>query len=243
MSKILITGAAGNIGQGLVKHLQAAHELTLVDIDFSEFPLSINAPHQLVTRDLTQLADWRDLLTDIEYVIQLAGNPDREAKWDELINLNYVLPYNLFQAATESPALKRIIFASSIHASEGYPDDVQIKVEDQNRPDSLYGLSKLYLENLAHYFAYAHNIESIGIRIGDYKLKAKLDPSIMDAYGRAEYLSENDMNHLIDCCLQAELVEPHLIVNGISNNTFKRLNIESARQKLNYHPQDNAFEL
>lgn len=243
MSKILITGAAGNIGQGLVKHLQASHELTLVDIDFSAFPLTVKAPHRLITRDLTQLLDWQDLLTDMEYVIQLAGNPHQDAEWDDLLPLNYVLPYNLFQTATQSATLKRIIFASSIHASEGYPDDVQIKVEDQNRPDSLYGVSKLYLENLARYFASAKQIESIGIRIGDYKLDAKLDPSTMGDYGRAEYLSENDLNHLIDCCLQAELDEPQLIVNGISDNTFKRLNIESARQKLGYQPQDNGFEL
>ena len=74
------------------------------------------------------------------------------------------------------------------------------------------------------------------------KVNKKTYAKTTDKNGMAMYLSKRDMNHLIDCCLKAELQEPFLLVNGISNNTFPRLSIDEARVKLNYQPQDNAFE-
>ena len=59
----------------------------------------------------------------------------------------------------------------------------------------------------------------------------------------AMYFSARDMNHLVDCCLKAELDEPYLLVNGLSNNTFKRLSIDEAKTKLGYQTKDNAFEI
>lgn len=243
MKKILITGATGVIGTNLTKHLKDTHDLTLVDIDFSDFPEELKEGVTLIKRDLTLLSEWDGLLDGIEYVIQLAGNPDAEADfYDELVGMNYFLPQNLYQTAAEAPSVKRIIFASSIHASDAYPDNVQVKTTDQVRPDDLYGVSKAYLEALASYYSFKKNIESIGIRIGDYREDdSKIDPNA-DTRALAAYFSAKDMNHLIDCCLGATLEEPYLLVNGLSNNTFPRLDIESARVKLGYKPEDNAFE-
>ncbi|GEK90553.1 NAD-dependent epimerase/dehydratase family protein [Alkalibacterium kapii] len=243
MSKILITGATGTIGTQLTKHLKDAHDLILADIDFSSFPSYLKDNVEIKQVDLTKLDAWEGLLDNVEYVIQLAANPDPDADfYDELVGLNYVLPQNLFESALHASELKRIIFASSIHASDAYPDNVQVKTTDQPRPDDLYGVSKVYLEALASYYAFNKGIESIGIRIGDYKTDdQELDPDT-DFYGKAMYFSARDMNHLIDCCLKAELDEPYLLVNGISNNSFPRLDIYSAQLKLGYKPQDNAFE-
>lgn len=243
MSRILITGATGIIGTKLTEHLKNEHDLILVDIDFEEFPDELQDGVTIIEKDLTDRSNWEGLLNDVEYVIQLAGNPDPEADfYDELVDLNYVLPQNLYKEALEAKKLKRIIFASSIHASDAYPDNVQVKTTDQVRPDDLYGVSKAYLEALASYYAFNHGIESIGIRIGDYKGDdSELDPkgSVRDL---AMYFSARDMNNLVDCCLTANLEEPYLLVNGISNNSFPRLDIESAKVKLGYQPQDNAFE-
>ncbi len=243
MSKILITGATGTIGTNLTKHLKDKHDLVLVDIDFETFPENLKKGVEIIQEDLTDPGNWNGLLDDIDYIIQLAGNPDPEADfYDELVGLNYVLPQNLYKEAVKAKSLKRIIFASSIHASDGYPDGVQVKTTDQVRPDDLYGVSKAYLEALASYYAFKEGIESIGIRIGDYKSDdSELDPD-SDFNGMAMYFSARDMNHLIDCCLDATLEEPYLLVNGLSNNTFPRLDIHSARVKLGYKPQDNAFE-
>jgi uronate dehydrogenase len=243
MSKILLTGATGIIGTHLTEHLKDDHDLVLVDIDFEDFPQELQEDVTIIEKDLSDPNEWEGLLDDIEYVIQLAGNPDPEADfYEELLDLNYVLPQNLFKEAVKAPQLKRVIFASSIHASDAYPDDVQVKATDQVRPDDLYGVSKAYLEALASYYAFKQGVESIGIRIGDYKGADSELEADADVKSLAMYLSKRDMNHLIDCCLEAELEEPYLLVNGISNNSFPRLDIYDARVKLGYHPQDNAFE-
>lgn len=244
MSNILITGATGTIGIQLTKHLKDQHNLTLVDIDFSNFPKELTDGTKVIETDLVDPKNWDGLLDRIEYIIQLAGEADQESEfYGDLLEFNYKLPHNLYEEAAKSKELKRIIFASSLHITEAYPDNVQVKVTDPIRPANLYGVSKAYLEGLASSYAHVNGIESIGIRIADYKEDDNELDEDMDKNGMAKYFSAQDMNHLVDCCLEAELEESFLVVNGISNNTFLRLSYEEARVKLGYQPQDDAFEI
>lgn len=243
MAKILITGATGSIGKNLAKHLQPNHELVLVNRSFDDEEKELFKEMEIKELDLVEQNSWDGLLDDIDYVIQLAGQADATAGfYDSLLDLNYKLPYNLFEAASKSSSLKRVIYASSIHASDAYPSNVQVKISDTPRPSDLYGVSKVYLEALASYFAFEKGVESIGLRIGDYKEDDSEFDSDADVSGLAMYLSNRDMCHLIDCCLKAELKEPALVVNGLSNNTFPRLDIDQARVAIGYQPKDNAFK-
>ena len=244
MANILITGAAGRIGTRVSQHLSGRHALTLVDLSFEGFPSHLMENETIIQTDLTVQSNWEGLLEGIDYLIQLAADPSPEAEfYGSLLELNYQLPYNLFNEALHSPSLKRIIFASSIHAVDAYPEDVQVRVEAVPRPNDLYGVSKVYLESLASFYAYVHGIQSIGIRIGHYTQEETELPEKMNRRDLSTYLSAKDFNQLIDCCLAAPLDKkcPFLLVNGLSNNTFNRLNLEHAKNKLGYQPSDNAF--
>ena len=241
MAKIMITGANGNIGVVLTEHLINTHDLTLVDIDFSHLPDSLLEGATCLKLDLVKRENWNNLLTDIDYVIHLAGDPSPEADfYDSLLDLNYKVPHNLFEAAIKSD-VKRIIFASSVHAIMGYPKNVQVKTSDYPKPADPYGVSKVYMEALASYHAYSSNQEAIGIRIGGFD--SKIVPGVTDLDGLSMYLSKRDMCHLIDCCLTTELKEPFLLVNGVSNNRFPRMDISQAHFDIGYSPQDDAFKL
>lgn len=243
MANILITGATGAIGSKLVEHLKPNHHLTLVNRSFDDASASLTEGTTTKPLDLVERENWNGLLEGIDYVIQLAGQADAAAGfYESLLDLNYKLPYNLFEAAAESKTLKRVIYASSIHASDAYPQNVQVKISDIPRPADLYGVSKVYLEGLASYFAYKKGVESIGIRIGNFQGSDDEFEPDSSPQMHAMYLSSRDMCHLIDCCLSAELDEPALVINGISNNTFPRLDIDQARVKVGYQPKDNAFE-
>ncbi|WP_035051770.1 NAD-dependent epimerase/dehydratase family protein [Carnobacterium pleistocenium] len=242
MARILITGAKGRIGKVLTTHLKKKHHLTLVDVAFSDSDKEFVKDTQTKELDLSVLDNWHGLLDGIEYVIQLAGDPSPEAEfYASLLPLNYQLPHNLYLEASKTDSVKRIIFASSIHAVDAYPQNVQIATNDPVRPADLYGVSKVYLEGLASHYAFTTGLESIGLRIGDFKnddLPAMNTPEAM-----ANYLSGRDMCHLIDCCLSATLKEPFLLVNGLSNNTFPRLDIDQARVDIGYQPKDDGFKL
>ncbi|MBT2732064.1 NAD(P)-dependent oxidoreductase [Carnobacterium sp. ISL-102] len=242
MAKILITGAAGRIGRVLTTHLKKEHQLTLVDIAFSDSDKELVKGTVTKKLDLSVLENWKDLLNEIEYVIHLAGDPSPEAKfYDSLLDLNYKIPHNLYLEASKNNFIKRIIFASSIHAVDAYPQNVQVATTDPVRPADLYGVSKVYLEGLASHYAFTTGLESIGIRIGAFRdddIPAKDDPGAM-----SDYLSSRDMCHLVDCCLRATLKQPFLLVNGVSNNTFPRLDIDQARVDIGYQPKDDGFKM
>lgn len=242
MANILITGATGTIGEVLTTHLKKNHTLTLVDIDFSDSDKELVEGTNTKELDLSVLDNWKGLLNGVDYVIQLAGDPSPDAGfYDSLLDLNYKIPHNLYLEASKSESIKRIIFASSIHAVDAYPQNVQVATNDPVRPADLYGVSKVYLEGLASHYAFTTGLESIGLRIGDFKgddLPALATPNAM-----SNYLSGKDMCHLVDCCLTASLKEPFLLVNGISNNTFPRLDIDQARVDIGYQPQDDGFKL
>lgn len=242
MEKILITGAGGTIGQAVTKYLQTDYQLTIVDTDLSKFNQNELNNVIFIEKDLDQADVFLSLLEGIDYVIHLAGNPDNKAEFEELIEPNFYIPHYLFKAAANATQLKRIVYASSIHASGNYPSDMQVKVSDTPRPTGYYGASKLFMEAIANYYAYEHGVQSIGIRIGNYL-------EDIDSYEwggtveeLAQILTAEDFNQLISCCLQADLHEPAIVVNGLSNHTFPRLDLESARHQLGYQPSYNAFE-
>nr|WP_321303244.1 NAD(P)-dependent oxidoreductase [uncultured Trichococcus sp.] len=243
MTTIMITGASGSIGRVLVDHLKKRYELTLVDVHFDDVEPSLLEGTIVKELDLTVVGNWDGLLEGIDYVIHLAGNPSPDAVFDEaLIGLNFKMPFYLFQEASKyENFVKRIIFASSIHAVSAYPKNVQIAVDAPVRPGDLYGVSKVYLEGLASHFAYMEGQESIGIRIGNFD--ENLDDPIVDEAGLAEYLSPRDLCHLVDCALKTKLSEPFLLVNGLSDNRFPRLDISQARTVIGYRPVDDAFVL
>lgn len=243
MKKVLITGAAGTIGQAITKHLKARYHLTLVDRDFDGFPNDLVPEATKITLKLDKSEAWSGLLDEIDYVVHLAGNADAFATFEEVWEPNFIIPKLLFENAEQASKLKRVIFASSIHTVDGHPKGREINVTDPTRPDGYYGISKLYMESVANYYAYQKGIEAIGIRIGNYSTTGSQLSKEVDLNGLAEIITENDFNHLLDCCLETKLIEPFLIVNGISNNSFNRLEIASLKTSIGYEPKDNAFEM
>jgi nucleoside-diphosphate-sugar epimerase len=51
----------------------------------------------------------------------------------------YFSLYNIFLAA-KNAGVKRMVYASSIHAISGYPQDVQAKTTEPPNPGDLYGI-------------------------------------------------------------------------------------------------------
>jgi len=104
----------------------------------------------------------------------------------------------------------------------------------------MYGVTKAFGEALASYFARAHSITCIAVRIANVTVFSPGEQhSPRDV---AAFISERDVAHLLDRALQAEVVG-FRIVNGVSNNRYKRLSIEETKRLLGYSPSDDSFEI
>jgi len=235
--KVLLTGAAGRIGSFLTGQLAEHYDFVLTDVRAPK------ATHgfMFVEADIADLEAMRALCPGVDTVVHLAADPSIEATWDSLLPRNIIGVQNVFQAAHEA-GCRRVVFASSINAVAGYPDDVQVHTSMPVRPPNLYGATKVWGEALACYYADQHGISAICLRFGwvvsrdSEQLKQRTN--LLD-----RVLTYEDLARLVRASIDAPDNLRFGIFHGVSNNRWKRLDIDDAREKLGYAPEDDAFVL
>ncbi len=228
MKHILITGAAGAIGKTLRAGLRGHYPLLrLSDVRDLE---PVESGEELNTADLRDYAAVKTATTAINCVVHLGGIP-KEASWPSILEANIIGTYNLFEAAREC-GVKRVIFASSNHAVGFHRASRSIGIDVAPRPDSRYGVSKVYGEAMGRLYADKHGISVACLRIGSFREQPE------DARQLSTWISPRDMVHLVRCCIDAPDYR-YLVLYGVSNNTRSRWqNPQAAR--IGYAPEDNA---
>lgn len=235
--KLLITGAAGRIGQLFVHHLKDRYDLVLTDI--IDAPETFGFP--FVKADISRLESIRPLFDDVHTVIHLAADYRREAPWESLLPNNVIGVYNVFEAAHQANC-KRVIFASSINSVDGYPAGVQIHTNMPVAPLNLYGASKAWGEAVGRFYADFKGLSVHCLRLGwvtphdNEFIKTKANTVMLSMA-----LTHRDLLNLLDSCLGSEL--HFVMVHGISDNTFKRLDLSDTKVNLGYAPIDDSFVL
>jgi UDP-glucose 4-epimerase len=191
---------------------------------------------EVMQGDLGDLEKLKELCAGMDSVVHLAGDASPSAPWNSVLNNNIIGTYNLFVAA-KAAGCRRVVYASSIHAVSGYPVDVQVKTNEPVNPGDLYGVSKCFGEAMGRYMAEQENLSVIAIRIGSFQpaeaARQEKSISMMDAW-----VSQRDLTQLIQKCIEAENIR-FAIFHGLSDNSFKRLDISDARELVGYKPQDD----
>jgi uronate dehydrogenase len=163
MERVLMTGAAGDIGGRLRKILKPAYrELRLSDI---KRPPDLGNDEPFVAADLARSEEVEKAVEGVEGIIHLGGH-SVEGPWETILQANIVGCYNLFEAARRK-GVKRVVFASSNHAVGFYPRHTHIGTDVTVRPDSRYGVSKAFGEALGSLYADKHGLGVLCIRIGN----------------------------------------------------------------------------
>jgi nucleoside-diphosphate-sugar epimerase len=235
--RILLTGAAGRVGRAFREHTGQRYRLRLADRAVET--LGDPQGHEVFELNLANPAACQAACAGIDVVIHLAADPSPAADfYGSLLDNNIKATYNFFRAASDQ-GCRRVIYASSIRALEGYPQGTPLAPDLPVRPIDMYGVSKCFGEATAHAFA-AEGLPSIVVRIGTF------DPEWgapnPDPAGVSRVISARDMSQLLVRCVETPNIR-FAIVHGVSNNRIKRLDIESTRALLAYTPQDDAFEL
>ncbi|KOY17691.1 NAD-dependent epimerase/dehydratase family protein [Paenibacillus xylanivorans] len=239
---ILITGAAGKIGQDLSQHLSEAFHLRLTDLNIDRLQTYQGTSHEIMTLDVTDPEACQHACEGMDMVVHLAGDPSPHAGfYESLLDINIKGTFNVFRAAKDQ-GVRRVILASSAQTIEGYPIDAQVYPDMPTRPRNLYGVSKCFGESLASYFAYTEGLQSVAIRIGAYD-DFQPDGPPLEARDMSAYISPADLCDLMFKAITATDLEPFTILHGISNNRFKRLNLEATQKQVGYNPKSDAFAL
>lgn len=228
LNRLLVTGAAGGVGCAIRPHLQTlARKVRLSDIA----DLGQAAEHEeLVPCDLSDAQAVNALVEGCDAIIHLGG-VSVEQPWNDILQANIIGAYNLFEAA-RNLGKPRIVFASSNHTIGYYPRTTRIDTEVPRRPDSLYGVSKCFGEDLASLYYHKFDIETLSVRIGSCFPKPK------DTRMMATWLSVDDFMRL----MKRAFVAPKLactVVYGVSANT-ERWWDNSKSAFLGWAPQDSS---
>ena len=240
---VLLTGAAGRVGQAILAGIGDQYEFRLLDRE----PPATETDREYVIADITDDDALREAMDGVGAVIHLAGDPRPEAPWDSVLRNNIDGTRTVFQAAVDA-GVEKVAFASSNHAVGHYEtdrkpdiyrtgDDFHLDGTELPRPSNLYGVSKAAGEVLGRYYHDEQDLSVVCVRIGNL---TKGHPPEDYERGQAMWLSHRDCAHLFERTLEADY--GFEIVYGISDTDRKYYSLERAREVLGYEPQDNAAE-
>jgi nucleoside-diphosphate-sugar epimerase len=263
--KVLVTGVYGLIGGAVYRHLQAQPDrYEVYALARRRYP-SERAPRgrqlyipedKFFLADLATLTTLEKAMEGMEVVVQMAADPRPDASWESLLKSNIVGARNIFAAAHRC-GVSRVVFASSIMVSWGYQQDepyksiaegrfAGVQVDELHtvthqwppRPTGLYPATKVWGEALARYYADVHAMSVVCLRIG--WVNAEDHPR--DQRGGAVWCSQRDVVQLVERSINAPEDLRYDIFYGVSNNRWRWVDIDHAREVLGYIPQDSAEE-
>jgi uronate dehydrogenase len=159
---VLITGAAGDVGQRLAPLLADGYRLRLSDL---KAPAGMAPGMEFVPADLSDLGQVEKAVAGVDGIVHLGGY-SIEGPWETILSANIVGCYNLFEAAHRH-GVQRIVFASSNHAVGFYPRSHKIRTDVTLRPDTRYGVSKAFGEAVGALYAFKHGMRVTCLRIGN----------------------------------------------------------------------------
>jgi nucleoside-diphosphate-sugar epimerase len=164
---VLITGANGEIGHGLISYLAEQGKVNIIALDVQplEDELRVRCTRAIQGDILDQMLLGRMVVEyEIRTIIHLASILSTKAEYNpetaHRINVEGTL--NLLRLAVEQSQWQgrpvRFIYPSSI-AAYGLPDlptknsADHIREDEWNMPITMYGCNKLYCEHLGRYYA------------------------------------------------------------------------------------------
>ncbi|THF71067.1 NAD(P)-dependent oxidoreductase [Deinococcus sp. Arct2-2] len=233
--RILITGAAGEIGRALRTGLRdfLADAQTVLRLTDARDLGPVQAGEEVQQADLTDLAAMQAVMQGVNAVIHLGGIAD-EDRYERIRDVNIDGTYHVLEAARQA-GVRRVAFASSIHTVGMYPR-TPIGPSVPVRPDTHYGISKVYGEALGRMYAEKFGLQFVSVRICSFQKEPQ------DARHLSTWLSHRDAAQLFARAVTAPssaLPDGFRIVAGISANTRRWMTDEGWRE-LGYAPQDDA---
>jgi uronate dehydrogenase len=227
MKTILMTGAAGRIGSFMRAELAGKYKLRLSDIQ----PVKNLKPGETFMRaDIASMKDALRITKGVDAVVHFGGQSG-EHDWEHILNANIIGFHNTLEAARRN-GVKRFLVATSNHAVGFYPVKQTIDHTVYPKPDSRYGVSKVFNEALSSLYADRYGMEMFCMRIGN------VNTAPIDRRRLAIWISPRDMAQLVTIGIERPKLKFE-VVYGISDNKRAWFDNANAR-RLGFRPKDRS---
>ena len=228
MKRLVLTGAAGRLGSWLREPLTKLCD-ELVSSDIAENIGKLYPGERYHKADLAKYDEIHALLDGAEMVVHFGAIGD-EAPFETLLGPNFIGAYNVWEAAHRHK-LRRVVYASSIHAVGMHKKTDFIGIDAPHRPDTFYGLAKCFAEDLASLYWDKRGLEAVCLRI----LSAA---QVTSARALGTWLSYGDLIQLVTRAIDTPMTG-FSVVYGVSAND--RVPVDNSKASfLGYRPRDNA---
>lgn len=227
LKKLVLTGAAGRLGSYLREPLsKLCDELVSTDIDDVG---KLYDGETFIQGDLASMDDMMKVIEGADMVVHMGAFVD-EGPFEQLLGPNFVGSYNVWEAAHKH-GVRRVIYASSIHAVGMYPKNEFIDTEVAHRPDTFYGLAKCFTEDLGRMYWEKRGLESVHMRILSCA-------QVNNPRALGSWLSYDDLIQLVTRCIDTP-VTGFAVIYGVSDND--RAPVDNAKAAfIGFRPKDNA---
>ena len=231
MTRLLITGAAGRIGTALRSGL--ATEQTILRLTDRVSLGDAGPREELIQTDLCDREQVLSLCEGVDAIVHMAGIVSPTLSWDDALQNNIEPNYNIFEAARLN-GVRRVVFASSIHAHGFVRRDEKLSPEMPFRPDSYYGLAKVFGEATGRLYSDKHGLEVVCLRIASFRPEPTSDREL------GTWLSPRDAVQLVKRSLDAKGID-FIALYGVSKNS-RGLYDTSNWSRIGYDPEDDSGE-
>lgn len=229
MSTLLLTGASGRMATAIRPALTQDFERVRL---FARGALdNIGEGEEVVRGTLEDLDAVSRAAQDVEVIVHLGGKAD-EASFPKILEANIVGTYNVFEAARRA-GVRRVVYASSHHVTGFHPVTDAVSVRSDVRPDTFYGVSKVFGKALGRLYHDKWGLEVVCLRIG----VCREEPESSDQL--RTWLSVPDSVRLVRAAAANELETGYLTVYGVSDNEDCFWDTDTAEQ-LGFFAQDSA---
>jgi len=226
MKTVLITGAAGDVASYLRRELAGKYKLRLSD----KRKIQKTKDESFIQADISKMADALKITKGVDAIVHLGGY-SVEGPWEAIHKANIAGCYNIFEAARKNK-VKRILFATSNHAVGFYRREQKIDHRVYIKPDSRYGVSKVFGEALGSLYADKYGMEVFLMRIGN------VNPKPLDKRRLSIWFSPRDLAQLVSIGIDHPDIRFE-IVYGVSGNQRSWYDNSNAA-RLGYKPQDDS---
>jgi nucleoside-diphosphate-sugar epimerase len=238
--RVLVTGAAGNLGRKACAALAALDDVAMVGID-ERAADDLGPGIDLVAADLSIYeAAWTECFRGIDVVLHLAADPRPVASWESVLRSNITVSHHVLRAAEEH-GVARVVFASSNWILGGYRfTRDRLTPATPPRPVNAYGVSKLVTEHDGAAVSARSGMAFLALRIGWCQPRDNQPGPHMSfgRWGQELWLSNDDWRQAVQLACTAPF-EGFAVVNVMSDNAGMRWDLTDTGRILGYEPSSH----